>query len=353
MQIIEKNDQDILNYCARYLARGNKYIDSPPAPENPNLSRASEAWRFPIIQSYGPPGSAQDIDYTLNEVTFIYQAKEEANVQQVAVVGTFAKLYETTPLKPVQFLGEPTGYFALTVVLPVEHTYRYRFVVDGQSILDPINPQQVVLPNGKRWSRFFTDFNLDPVAFEHWELRLLYRLTEHILPFETQDAETFLDQFYNQLSADQKRNMHVFEMDVSVGEVNYIDNILAREENHHLIDYKICLEQIDRVLRQRNSYVESWEVSKQLIVELYEDMANNSVNGWDYTKYNSPRYFLELLRRHAIIGAFCHPKYGGNAGGIGWAYLTERYVNPQDQTTLFDWQAAQEKPLGTNEDYIG
>ena len=46
--------------------------------------------------------------------------------------------------------------------------------------------------------------------------------------------------------------MRVYDMDVTVGAVNYIDNILAREESHHLIDYQICLEQIDRVLRQRN-----------------------------------------------------------------------------------------------------
>jgi len=36
------------------------------------------------------------------------------------------------------------------------------------------------------------------------------------------------------------------------------------------------------------------------------------VNGWDTADYGSPRYVLDLLRRHSFTGAFCHPKYGGN-----------------------------------------
>lgn len=353
MQIIEKDEQHILNYCTKYLARGNHYIDSPPSADNPNLTRVCESWRFPIIESYGEPEPDKNNDYTHNEVTFIYFAKDDANVGPVAVVGTFGKLYEPIPLKPVQFLGEPTGYFALTLVLPVENNYRYRFIVDGQVILDPVNPQQVTLPNGKKWSQFFTDFYTTPTSFEYWELELLYRLTAHILPFRTEAGENFLKRFYNNLSSSRKATISVYEMDVSVGDANFIDNILSREEKHHLIDYKICLKQIDKVLRQRNPYVESWEVSEQLIIELYDEMANNSVNGWDYSKYNSPRYFLEQLRRHTIAGAFSHPKYGGNVAGVGWAYLEERYSDPQTKRTLFDWKAALEKPLGTNEDYVG
>jgi hypothetical protein len=353
MQIIEKDDQEILNACTKYLARGNRYIDAPPNPQNPNLTRVSEAWRFPIIESYGGADATAGNNYTHNEVTFVYCTPDAESVQPVAVIGTFAPLYEALPLQPVRFLGEPTGYLALTVVLPVGQSHRYLFTVDGQRLLDPVNPQQVTLSNGQTWSRFFTDFYRQPTEFEDWELRLLQRLTEHILPFRTEDAERFLLESYNYLNLNQKQTMRVYDMDVAVGAANFIDNIVAREERHHLIDYKICLEQIDRVLRQRNPYVESWEVSEQLILALYNDMANNSVNGWDYSQYTNPRYFLELLRRHTISGAFSHPKYGGNVDGIGWAYLAERYTDNKTGATLFDWPAALERPLGNNQDYTG
>ena len=352
MQIIEKDTQELLNYCTKYLARGNRYTDASPSSDNANLTRVCESWRFPIIESYGAPGAAAAVDNAVNEVTFLYKADDPGLVKQVAVGGTFAPLYQPLPLKPLTFLEEPTGYFALTVVLPVGQSYRYLFLVDGQRQLDPINPQQVTLANGKTWSRFFTDFYVQPTCFEDWELQLLYRLTAHILPFRTQAGENFLMRFYNYLNQTQKQTMRVYDMDVTVGAVNYIDNILAREENHHLIDYRLCLEQIDRVLRQRNSFVESWEVSEQLIIELYEDMADGNVSGWDYTAYTNPRYFLELLRRHTIIGAFSHPKYGGNVDGVGWAYLEERYHDGKG-VTLFDWAAALEKPLGRNAEYVG
>ncbi len=349
MEIIDKDPTEILNYCSKYLARGDRF--GQPAPmSNPALSTPSEAWRFPILESYARPQVLERLappSYELNAVTLVYWSLEAADVQ---VVGTFGKLYEPVPLAPVLFEGEPTGYFSLTVVLPIAVLYRYRFLVDGQQRLDPVNPQRTTLANGKEWSCFFTDFYPHPTVFEEWELRLIYRLAQQILPFQTAGASNFLKRFYSNLKPTEKHVTYV--MDQTVGEVNYIDNALAREENHHLIDYRICLDQIDRVLRQRNPFVESWEVSRELILELYDEMAADNVSGWDKQKYNSPRYFLELLRRHVIIGAFCHPKYGGNYGAGGWAYLQERYRDDDGQT-LYDWPAAIEPPTGRNEDYIG
>jgi hypothetical protein len=91
---------------------------------------------------------------------------------------------------------------------------------------------------------------------------------------------------------------------------------------------------------------------------LYDEMATDKVGAWDYTLYGSPQYFLYLLRRHVVVGAFSHPKYGGNAGGAGWAYLSEKFHLPpaapaQAGQPLFDWRHALEKPLGTNADYLG
>jgi hypothetical protein len=133
--------------------------------------------------------------------------------------------------------------------------------------------------------------------------------------------------------------------DQSVGVVNFIDKLLAKEENHHLIDYKICLDLINRLLRQRNPFIEPEKMSKEMYIELYNQMASGTVPGWNYGRYGNPRYFLQLLRRHSYTGAFSHPKYGGNVGATGWAYLASRYP--------FQWQKALEPPLGINADYRG
>ena len=69
-------------------------------------------------------------------------------------------------------------------------------------------------------------------------------------------------------------------------------------------------------------------------------------------RYGSPRFFLSLLRRHVYTGAFCHPKYGGNSGAAGWAYLAEHYLG-KDGATLFAWRGNCDMPFGLSEDYNG
>jgi hypothetical protein len=125
-----------------------------------------------------------------------------------------------------------------------------------------------------------------------------------------------------------------------------------------LVDYKTCLRIIDRVLRQRNPYTEPSRMSRDYYFDLYNEMASNKVAGWDYSAYSNPQYFLYLLRRHVVTGAFCHPKYGGNAVAAGWAYLEERYTSApaapgRDPVTLFNWRRSLEVPLGVNKDYLG
>jgi hypothetical protein len=345
VRIVEKDDQDILSLCTKYLSRAG------------DPSASAEAWRFPVIDVFrGSPPDPSDPD---NEVIFVYKAAPGA-IAQGGVLGSFATLYEAVPLKPVRFLGEDTGYFAVSVAVPKGQTHIYQYVVDGVLTLDPINPQRVVLENGKTWSRFFTDTYLQPMVFELWEVKLLYRLTEQILPFRGAEAELFLQQFYNYLDRQDKDASMVYRLDESVGEVNAIDKLLAREERHHLNDYHLCLNLIDAVLRKRNPYVEPSELPKEFFNDLYDDMAKdpsdpaNQIDGWDYGSYANPPFFLNILRRHAVTAAFAHPKYAGNVGAAGWAYLAERYYEDKDgrRSTLFDWRSALEKPLGTNEDYL-
>jgi hypothetical protein len=340
--IVDTDDQWVLNHCTKYLSRSGDPATS-----------CAETWRFPVITPH-TADAAEDPDDSFNHVTFVHRTPPDAQPpRQVAVLGTFAALYEPLPLLAVRFLGEDTPYHALTCVVPKAQVHRYQLVVDGRLTPDPINPQRVVQPNGKTWSRFFTDRYLQPLVLEVWEVELLTRLTQHILPFRIHDAEDFLKRYAKGL-AHLSRGTEVgplYHLDESIGEVNAIDKLLAREESHRLVDYRICLSQINALLRKRYPRVEPSRLPRSIFVRLYEDMARNSVEGWDYNEYASPQYFLYLLRRHTVTAAFSHPRYGGNVGAAAWAYLGERYTNEQSRTTLFDWRAALERPLGTNEDY--
>ena len=119
-------------------------------------------------------------------------------------------------------------------------------------------------------------------------------------------TRTSSNRFYDFLDRADRDSLfaNVYRMDDSVGEVNFVDNILAREERQHLSDYKVCLRIIDRVLRQRNPYVEPAQMTRDMYFDLYNEMATNQVGGWDYSQYASPQYFLYLLRRHVLTGAF-------------------------------------------------
>jgi hypothetical protein len=123
---------------------------------------------------------------------------------------------------------------------------------------------------------------------------------------------------------------------------------------------------IDRLLRQRNPYEEPGRIATSFYAELYDQLAGTApIPGWDYSRYGNPRFFLQLLRRHTYTGAFSHPKYGGNAGAAGWAYLAANLRDPQSgslpvQTadagpspSYFDWAHGLERPLGRNPEYHG
>jgi hypothetical protein len=343
----------ILNHCTKYLARAG----DPPAPGDDAASesfRASipEAWRFPIIGLLREQNEAD-----LNMVTFVYKTRP-GDARLVQVVGTFGELHSPIPLDVVRFENEDTGYRAVSIAVPKARVHIYKYHVDGLYIVDPINPQRVVLGNGRTWSRFFTDGYLQPLVLEPWELRLLYRLIEQILPFRGKEAENFLKRYYFGLNREQRKAdmPKAFRLDDSVGEVNAIDKLLAREEAHRLVDYRLCLKQIDRALRRQNPFVDPPDMPAEDIVQLYEAMANsrgpdeNPILGWEYAEYRNPAFFLYVLRRHAVTAAFCHPKYAGNVGAAGWAYLSERYLDAGG-ATLFDWRPALETPIGTSPYY--
>lgn len=340
-----------LNTAAKHLARRNTDGRHTYGDDAGPRRDVCEAWRLPIIDTYGG-GSPDVVDPSEfprhNEVSFLYAGDSESSPNSVAVIGTFHNLYQAVPLARVLFEGEPTRYFAASFVVPRRQRHAYRFLVDGRFINDPINPQTQIDESGSAWSAFFTEEFTEPMVFERWELEILYRIVTRIAPFRTEDANNFMTRFYFYQDKQARNDVfsNIYRLDDSVGEVNFIDNLLAREERHHLIDYRICLRLIDGLLRQRNPFLEPTEMPETLYADLYDQMATDSVPGWDTTQYGSPLYFLQLLRRHAAMGAFSHPRYGGNTGAAGWAYLAET-VGP------FNWRPAIEPPCGISPDYRG
>ena len=338
VQIIDRGGTYVLNNCSKYLARAfqdprHNYGQFPTGDVRTFIA---ESWRFPIVDAWAD-GTNFVPDYASNSVTFVYPTfPGAATPGSVSVIGTFSDLFEPTSLHLVA--GEPL--FAVTVVLPKGRVYTYKFIVDGKPVLDPVNPQRVVLDNGKTWSRFFTDLCTIPIIFEDWELALLDRMTQRILPFHTDLGRNFLKRYYDTLTNSDKESQfaRAYRLDEPVGVVNFIDKLVAKQENHRLNDYRLCLVQMDAVLRSRYPDTEP---------------ATGSVPGWDTTAYGSPAFFLKMLRRHAYEGAFAHPKYGGNVGAAGWAYLEGRFTDPTTGTTLFDWERIMEPPLGNSVDYHG
>jgi hypothetical protein len=352
-QTVAKDDRYVLNHCTRFLARSviDPRHNFGQYAAGDQRATISEAWRFPIVDS--------SPDYGFNDVTFIYDGRR-APATDVRVVGTFAPLYDQTPLEPVRFLDEETGYHAVTIQLCKGQVHTYKFVIDGVPTVDPINPQTTALDNGQMWSRFITDACQQPVFLTRRERDLLGQIVAHILPFRLEENSVFIKEIYNMLDRQQRdeRFPLAYRLDEEVGVVNYIDKLLVRAEQHNADDYRTCLRIIDRILRARFGGVDPVLAPPELYTDLYAQMERSSsrqtsaVDGWDYDAYDNPQYFLVLLRRHAMTGAFTHPKTGGNSGAAGWMYLESRYRDANDHT-LFDWRQAIEAPLGRNTDYRG
>jgi hypothetical protein len=158
IQIVARDDAAVLNHCTKYLARDSSDPRHNFGQYDPQEFRARicEAWRFPLIDGYSD-GNDFIASYDFNEVTFVFaDASQPAAPQGVAVIGTFANLFEPIPLERLKFDDQDMPFWALTVVVPKGQVHTYKFVIDGQPGLDPINPQQMTLENGQRWSRFFT-----------------------------------------------------------------------------------------------------------------------------------------------------------------------------------------------------
>src|SRR5262245_40918301 len=211
VEVAFRDEVYILNHCTKYLARTNRdqrHNHGQFAGDDPR-GEICESWRFPIIDSHYD-ASDREKSYGLNEVTFVYRLENGEAPQEVAVTGTFANLYEGIPLRRLRYVDEDTDYYAVTLLIPKGEVHTYQFLIDGRPVLDPINPQRVRLENGAQWSRFFTQYCSAPLSFERHELVILKRLTDHILPFQTEEGERFLRYFYNGLDSRSKETQLMF-----------------------------------------------------------------------------------------------------------------------------------------------
>lgn len=336
-------DNHLYDISTKYLARDkfngeHSYFGHL---ENSSSGNFLEGWRFPVIEAH-KLSSNTEIDLGFNEVTFVYRAENPiTSPNNIRVVGDFVQDSEGIPLTRLA----NSSYWTVTLKLTTGCVFNYGFIVDGEFILDPINSRRRNDRSLNPWSYFWTDYCREIVTFENWEIDILQRLTRHILPFQSQASKNFLSKL-DPKKAGKSLGME-FRFDLEVGVVNFIDKLVAGPELHQRNAYKNCLASINNVMRNRNPYKEPKSMQHTEYESLYNDMANNSnLGGWDYSTYQNPSYFLKLLRRHTILGAFSHPKYGGNAGAYAWDYLAEQY-GP------FDWRQGLEKPWGTSQDYLG
>ena len=335
-ELLPPDDEHVLDLCARHLARTDESLRHSHKGYlgTDRRARFSEGWRFPLVESSDQPGA--------NHVTFVWRREMDApSPRDASLTGTFAPLHERIALGRAQ----DSIYWYVRIRMPSRECHRYLFNIDGSWERDPVNPQQEDDAAGHSWSRFFTEGATKPLVLQEHERALLARFVRHILPFRTGAADEFLRSPGNPLPK------HVDVLDQSVGVVNFIDKVLAREEAHNLVDYQICLREIERVLRLRDPFAEPHLTSKQIFAQLYEEM-KGMVPGWNTAVYGSPSHFLRMVRRHAFLGAFAHPKYGGNAGAIGWRFLAERFRDPSG-ASAFGWEKAIEPPLGASADYHG
>src|SRR3954453_16306203 len=264
--LVQKESDYVLNHCAKYLARANNDERHSFFGLDAGQERAaiSEPWRFPLVDA-DDSGAADASEW--NHVTFIYRAPDNRPDISVALLTPCIGLFVTAPLNPVA----ESLYLALTFRVPKGQRHRYWFVVEGQSRIDAINPQTVTTPQGEIWSSFWTWNYNEPMNLERWEIALVERMTRALLPLQGRETRNLIERGLNDGNV-----LHFFRMDIPVGVANYIDNILAREERHHLGSYRLCLPMIDRVLRRRHPGVEPVNVSDPDYKALFDDMKNKS-----------------------------------------------------------------------------
>ncbi len=305
---------------------------------------------FPIVDTF----LDTEKNSFFNQVTFVYYSEQTNNAQDkiaIFLIGNFDSLHTKRKLHQIIFNNELTRFYAITLKLPVKKRYHYQFLIDDSHIIDPLNTLTKQLDNNVIWSEFFTESIKSNIILEEWEAQILRRLISYILPFKTNEFKTFVKNHQGQFS--ELTKSLISQISYDIGCVNFIDKLISRDELHHIINYKLCLKEIKRILFALNTFQEPKEMDEYFYQRIYQIMSQNDFTIWNKATYENPSYFIMVLRRHIITAAFSHPKHGGNTDALGWQFLDSLLRNNNHDGAGFDWQQALEKPLGINNDYIG
>jgi hypothetical protein len=155
--------------------------------------------------------------------------------------GSFTELNSVVPFHEVEFLDEPSGIWAVSVRGPKGQVHTYRLRVDGDWVIDPINPQVETLDNGRTWSRFFPEACQIPLTFLRREREVLGRLVAHLPPFRSSENSMFIWGLYASMdrASRERRFPLAYRLDEEIGVVNYIDKVVTRAERHNADDYRL------------------------------------------------------------------------------------------------------------------
>ena len=99
---------------------------------------------------------------------------------------------------------------ALTLRVPKGRRHRYRFIVNGrgQLIHDP-ETQPRAAQKSKTWSSFWTWTYNEPINLERWEMALIGRMTNALLPVQGRETRNLIERGLNDGNV-----MHFFRMDI-------------------------------------------------------------------------------------------------------------------------------------------
>lgn len=100
------------------------------------------------------------------------------------------------------------------------------------------------------------------------------------------------------------------------GCVNFIDKLLAHEEQAQLPVYRAGLAALDAIARTR------WQrdfatLDEARQVTLLEELEDGKLAPWPATAGAQPALFGSL-RFNTLLGFLAAPAHGGNRGGVGW-----------------------------------
>lgn len=160
-------------YDGRHKQRTNLPVDSP-------MANTPDCWRLPLLI----PKNESSMD-----VIFLLDCREKpCKPLSVQLWGSFLPhQHKLHHLRQLQYAGEHTDVYWVSLELPTEKLFHYHFIVNDIETLDPINPQRTI-SWGNEYSQFFTHQFRGPISLSPKQRCALSALSYAILPLGNQDS---------------------------------------------------------------------------------------------------------------------------------------------------------------------